>query len=92
MTTAMRTRSRGGAEQDCKWGYLPSSLSGDAFQVRSRSAGEQAMLRNELKSLQKGIPTLLEASHDHLLITPPSHRQLQKVKGFVVEFIGLQGG
>jgi hypothetical protein len=63
---------------------LPSSLSGDAFQVRSRSAGEQAVRRHKSKSLQKGITTLLEASHDHLLITPPSHRQLQKVKGFVV--------
>ena len=42
------------------------------------------MSRLELKSLQKGMTTLLEASHDHLLITPPSHRAYLKVKGFVV--------
>jgi hypothetical protein len=62
----------------------PSSLSGDAFQVKSRSAGRQALWRDESKSLQKGITTLLEASHDHLLITPPSHFTPQKVEGFVV--------
>ena len=45
---------------------------------------EWLCLRDELKNLQKGITTLLEASHDHLLITPPSHFMPQKVKGFVV--------
>jgi len=42
------------------------------------------MLKHELKRLQKGITTLLEASHYHLLMTPPSHFTPQKVKGFVV--------
>jgi hypothetical protein len=60
---------------------LPPSLSGDAFEVRWRSAEEQALRRHELKSLQKGVTTLLEASHDHLLKTPPSHFTPQKVKG-----------
>ena len=45
------------------------------------------MLRREFKSLQKGITTLLEASHDHLLVTPPSHRTHLKVEGFVVGLI-----
>jgi hypothetical protein len=54
------------------------------FQVRWRSAEGQAMLKHELKRLQKGITTLLEASHYHLLVTPPSHFTPQKVKGFVV--------
>jgi hypothetical protein len=58
-----------------------SPLSGDAFQVRSKSAGEQAMWRHELKSLQRGITTLLEASQCHLLITPPSHFTPRKVEG-----------
>jgi hypothetical protein len=64
--------------------FSPSPLSGDAFQVRWRSAGEQALGGHKSKSLQKGIPTLLEASRDHLLVTPPSHFTAQKVKGFVV--------
>jgi len=47
------------------------------------------MWRHELKSLQKGITTLLEASPDQLLVTPPSHILcLRRVKGFVVELIG----
>jgi hypothetical protein len=33
------------------------------------------------KNLQKGIKTLLEALHHHLLVTPPSHQLLQKAKG-----------
>ena len=56
----------------------------DGLQVRRRSAGEQAVLRNELESLQKGITTLLEASPRNLLVTPPSHFTSQKVKGFVI--------
>jgi hypothetical protein len=36
------------------------------------------------KSLQKGITTLLEASHDHLPVTPPSHHDRLEVRGFVV--------
>jgi hypothetical protein len=31
------------------------------------------------------MTTLLEASYDHLLITPPSHFTPQKVKGYVIE-------
>jgi hypothetical protein len=63
---------------------LPSSLPGDAFQLRWRSAGEQAVRKHKSKSLQKGALTLLEASHDHFLVTPPSHFTPQKVEGFVV--------
>jgi hypothetical protein len=36
------------------------------------------------RHLQKEIINPLEASLDHLLITPPPHFRLQKVKGFVV--------
>jgi hypothetical protein len=32
----------------------------------------------------------LEASHDHLLVTPPSHLRLQKVRGFVDGLTGLR--
>jgi len=38
------------------------------------------MLRLELKSLPKGILTLLEASHDHLLKTPLSNFTPQREK------------
>jgi hypothetical protein len=40
---------------------------------------EVALLK--IKSLQKGIKTLLEALPRHLLVTPPSHQLLQKAKG-----------
>ena len=40
-------------------------------------------LRQRLKSPQKGITTLLEASLWHLLITPPSHLTPQKDRGLV---------
>lgn len=44
------------------------------------------MLKQALKSLQKNITTLLEASHQHPLVTPPSHGVLQRLgvmlKGF----------
>jgi hypothetical protein len=87
----MRVCSEGIAEQDCKWGYLSRRLSREMpFQVKSRSAGEQAMWRRELKSLQKGITTLSEASLRHLLITPPSHFTTQKVKGLVVSLLGYR--
>jgi hypothetical protein len=33
----------------------------------------------------------LEASHDHLLIAPPSHLAPQNVKGFVVGLVGYGG-
>jgi hypothetical protein len=62
----------------------------DRLQVRWRSSGEQAILRNELKSLQKGFTILLEASLSHFLVTPPSHFTPQKVKGFVVGFTWLR--
>ena len=55
------------------------------FQVRWRSAEGQAMLKHELKRLQKGITTLLEASHYHLLVTPPSHNSLKRLE------VGLGG-
>jgi hypothetical protein len=35
---------------------------------------------------QREILSPLEASHDHLLITPPSHFTPQKFKGFVGRF------
>ena len=61
-----------------------------------RSDGKQLELEREFigdksKSLQKGITTLLEASLDHLWITPPSHFTLQKVRGFVDGLTGLWG-
>ncbi len=49
------------------------------------------MLKDELKSLQKGILALLEAPHYQLLVTPPSHHVLQKARGWVVEFTWLRG-
>jgi hypothetical protein len=58
----------------------------DAPQVRWRSTGDRAILWHELKNLQKGIKTLLEASHDHLLVTPPSHFKPQKVRGWLGGF------
>ena len=36
------------------------------------------------------MTTLLEASHDHLLVTPPSHFAPQKVRGWFDGFIGLR--
>jgi hypothetical protein len=62
-----------------------------------RSKGDPIMknriiLRYELKSPQKGMTTLLEASLDHLLATPPSHFIPQKVRGFVVGLIGNERG
>jgi hypothetical protein len=49
-------------------------------------------LTQNLKNLQKGILTLLQASLDHLQITPPSHFTPRKVKGFVVGFTWLREG
>jgi hypothetical protein len=40
------------------------------------------------KHPQREIITPLEVSLDHLLITPPSHRDHLKVRGFVVGLIG----
>ena len=48
-------------------------------------------LKYGLKSLQKGMAPLLEASHCHLLVTPPSHFKLQKVRGFVGRFFVNEG-
>jgi len=45
-------------------------------------------VEKKLESLQKGITTLLEASHRHLLVIPPSHFSPRKVRGFVVELTG----
>ena len=55
---------------------------------QNRVSWSNSYLKGELKSPQKGLTTLLEALLWQLLITPPSHRQLQKVKGFVVGLIG----
>ena len=63
--------------------------------MRFRSDGDQREIgpycAHESKDLQKGITTPLEVSHDHLLITPPSHFRLQKVRGLVVGFSWLRG-
>ncbi len=40
---------------------------------------------------QREILSPLEASHCHLLVTPPSHFKLQKVKGFVGRFFVNEG-
>ena len=45
-----------------------------------------------IKSLQESVWPPLEASLDHLQITPPSHFCPQKVEGLVVEFIIGYGG
>ena len=55
-----------------------------------RSATEWIKASQKLKSPQKGITTLLEAPHRHLLVTPPSHFTPQKVKGFVAAFSCLR--
>jgi hypothetical protein len=56
-------------------------LWGNAFQARPRSDREQAVRGHKIKSLQKDIKILLEASQYHLLAPPPSHFGLQKVRG-----------
>jgi hypothetical protein len=43
-------------------------------------------LKYEKKSLQEGVTTLPQASHNHLLITPPSHFILQRVRGWLGRF------
>jgi len=44
------------------------------------------LIRNKSKNLQESSWAPLEVSHDHLLITPPSHFTLQKVRDWVVRF------
>ncbi len=44
------------------------------------------------KHPQREILSPSEVSHDHLLITPPSHFTPQKVRGLVSEFTRLQRG
>jgi putative hemolysin len=39
----------------------------------------------------KVVLKALEASHDHLLVPPPSHFTARKVRGFVVGFTWLRG-
>jgi hypothetical protein len=53
----------------------------------SRSDGDQCCLKDNRKPLRE-FGTPLEVSHDHFLVTPPSHCTLQKVKGLAVGLIG----
>ena len=55
---------------------------GDPLQERLLDLG------HELNSLQKGIPSLLEASQRHFPGPPPSHFIPRKVEGYV---LGLAG-
>jgi hypothetical protein len=58
----------------------------DALQVRMEIDGSRAALSAELKNLQRSITPPLEVSYDHLLITPPSHFRLRKVRGWLGDF------
>ena len=55
----------------------------DGLQVRWRSAGDQSGFIEDNKIPPRELGTPLEASHDHLLVTPPSHFTPQKAKGWV---------
>jgi len=48
------------------------------------------VLRQRLKSPQKGITTLLEASLWHLLVTPPLHDALLRRLMIRLEFLGVK--
>ena len=48
--------------------------------------GSRATLSAEFKNLQRSITPPLEVSYDHLLITPPSHFRLRKVRGWLGGF------
>jgi hypothetical protein len=57
------------------------------------SDGDQQEIRSvfveaQTKILQENFGPPLEVSHDHFLVTPPSHFAPQKVRGFVVGLIG----
>ena len=58
---------------------------GDPLQDRLLDLG------HELKSLQKGIPSLLEASQRHFPGIPPSHFIPRKVEGYVLGLVGCAG-
>ena len=54
--------------------------------MRLRSHGDQMELErgfigDKLKNLQESFWAPVEVSHDHFLVTPPSHFTPQKVKG-----------
>jgi len=55
------------------------------------SDGDQCRLKDNREPLRE-FGTPLEVSHDHLLVTPPSHFTPQKVSGFVDGLTGLRNG
>ena len=60
--------------------------------VRRRSTGTRTCIYWQInKKPQREFLASLEASHDHLVITPPSDFKLQKVRGLVVGFTWLRG-
>ena len=59
--------------------------------VRRRSTGTRTCIYWRInKKPPREFLASLEASHDHLLITPPSDFKLQKVRGLVVGFTWLR--
>jgi hypothetical protein len=55
---------------------------GDQQEIRS------VFIEARTKILQESFGPPLEVSHDHFLVTPPSHFTPQKGEGFVVGLIG----
>jgi hypothetical protein len=62
----------------------------DTIQVRWGSEGDQNCLIADNRGPLREFKTPLEVSHDHFLVTPPSHPHFapQKFEGFVVGLIG----
>jgi hypothetical protein len=65
---------------------------GLAIEKRRNWEGPDSKKGKTARRPQREILSPLEASQDHLLVTPPSHFTPQKVRGFVVKFIKLQEG
>ena len=87
--------------KEIAWGFrrnLPETLSHHFLQKVWGSGKEGYKTKTpDLKKDETGrhpqreILSPLEALHDHLLVTPPSHFSPQKGKGFVVGFIWVRG-